>query len=311
MLSSHSQLARTCRALCMAATLALLPQGQAWAGRYDVSVDVEPPDGDINSLPFPITVTVTPQGVSTIPTGAVLFSVNLIPVGQAKLDQNGIAAFALEASMVSFKDNNVVWATYEGDGCFYPGWGRRAYYVDILPPHHGRLDRARRRATAKSARTRGPAALTRGAAAREARPAQRELRLTNTILMPVTSPGQTIDLTAEVTDCQVPTVDPTGTVTFLDKDSKPLGNPAPVLLKVAKFTISTDQLAPGDNLLTASFKGTNGFGDSSGTASVTVPPSAKTKAKAVSPPRAYHSGRSPGKPRHDLRPQAPPGRGMR
>ena len=307
MLSSHSQLVRACRALCTAAALALLPQGAAWAGQ-DVIVRITPNDStEIHSFPFPIVAHVNPPDGDPSPTGTVNFKVNGWLVGSSTVN-NYAAPFNLQDDHFWSNANpnsqpNIIEADYLGDGCFNPAWWAVGYYND-----------ATYQTRAKSARPRSAparAAPDRAAGARPGRGAQREAQLTNTTLTPVTSPGQTIDLTAEVTDCQDRTVNPTGTVTFLDKDSKPLGKPAPVLLKVAKITISTDQLAPGDNLLTASFKGTNGFGDSSGTASVTVTPSAKTKAKGVSPPRAYRRERSPGKPRHDLRPQAPPGRGTR
>lgn len=305
MLSFHSQFARACRALCTAAALTVLPHGAAWADGdgYDVRISFDPPSGQ-NLVGEDPQLLITVEGLNSPPalttTGSVDITLNGNPYGRFPLqDQSVTVPIAEDDQLIAWGSWNLVTAHYNGDGCFNSGDASASYRY--YPPSAGQRD-AKRRPAASAPR------VARGRSHGAARHAQRP---TKTKLTPVTSPGQTIDLTAELTDCQDRTVNPMGTVTFLDKDSKPLGNPAPVLLKVAKITISTDQLGPGDNLLTASFKGTNGFGDSSGTAAVTVPPSAKTKAKAVSPPRANRSGPSRDKPRHGMRPQAPPGRGAR
>lgn len=305
MLGSHSQFVRACRAFGMAATMALLPQGAAWAGQ-DVWMGAAPSGTYVTSFPYPITVNVTPvEATPFSPTGTVQFRNVDVPgtLGSANLE-NGLAHFSFQDRML-VPSTNYIYIDYSGDGCFNPlTTGPWLWFYEPGTAAPGQ------------ARAKPDTAPARSGAARAALPERRATRTALTPLPPNPSLAQLVELSANVIDCQGSPLSPDGNVTFLETSTQRVLGTEKVSKNLANLTLPADDLGIGSHSVTAKFTSTSMFfADSSGSATVTVTPShpakAKTKGKVISPPRAYRSGRSRELPRRDRRPQAPPGKGRR
>ena len=274
MLSSYSKLARTWRALCMAAALALLPQGAAGDIMYEVTID--PPDGfDIMETPFCVTATVTAFDGSA-PSGTMTFEVNFNRRTPQPLDNKNRARIQLNE--VDLQEGwNDIFALYRADGGSAYWAAVASYYYDPL------------RAKAKSARVRADSA------------AQPGLRATITTLTPIPpnpDPGQFIRLNTQVVDCQDASVYPKGGVTFVDEANQFTIGPISVMEGSANLIFPAHWLPLGSSVVTAKFEGDYNFVDSSDPVAVTVnpPPPPPAKARRMSGPRAYRSGSMREKP---------------
>lgn len=260
MLSSHSQLARACRALCTTVALALLPHGAAWAVDYRVTLD--PPDGFIiRDVPLLVTATVTPVPA----TGRVSFWVgNEGPRYPQPLDTKGRACIQIDQADLD------QWSS----GSSYVG----AVCDDGQNP--GRLDSVRYYYDPTPARATSPRV-----GANSTEPGQ---HLTMTALTPIPPnpvAGNYLQLSAQMTDCQDGSVYPQGRVTFCDGDEW-LGETYTDGVGVANYTFPAVYLRLGSNLVTAYFEGNAGFARSADSATVTLLGSRGTAKAEAKPSRS-------------------------